>query len=581
MNILGVSCFYHDSAAALIQDGIITAAAAEERFSGKKHDADFPGDAIAFCLEKAGLGIEEIDYITFYDKPLLKFDRILSSYLQTAPKSYGAFRKAIPIWLREKIWLPQTIKKELGYDGEILFTEHHQAHAAGAFFSSPFEQAAILTIDGVGEWATASIGRGEKNKIELLFRQDYPHSVGLLYSAFTYYLGFQVNSSEYKVMGLAPYGEPKYAELIRTKLVEIGENGAISLNMKYFHYHYGLTMTGKRFKKLFGRSRRLPEQEIEQFHKDIASSLQCVTEEIIFKMADHALDLTGEKYLCLSGGVALNCTAAGKLLKRERTKDISLYIQPAATDSGGAIGAALYVYHGLSGKREIAEQNYLRLGPSYSASDIEQFLDGHDIAARRLTEAERSKRCAEYLGHGKIVAIFQGEMEFGPRALGFRSILADPRDPEMKARINEAVKFREPFRPFAPVVLEEKASEYFDCTGPSPYMLLNFFVHPEKRSEIPAVTHVDGSSRIQTVNAGQNKALYDIIREFETLSGTPVLLNTSFNLRGHPIVRTPEQAFATFISSGIDILIMENFLIEKSSLDHEKYRRLGITAGQD
>lgn len=579
MHILGISCFYHDSAAALVRNGEIVAAAAEERFSGIKHDSGFPNKAVAFCLEKAGIDIAGLDYIVFYDKPFTKFDRILSSYLQTIPRSYPAFRKAIPLWLKEKLWLPHIIKKELHYDGKILFVDHHLSHAAGAYYSSPYEKAAILTIDGVGEWATASMGAGNGNNIELVKSMNYPHSLGLLYSAFTYFLGFQVNSSEYKVMGLAPYGQPQYLDLIEKELVQINEDGSIFLNMKYFNYHFGLTMTGRRFERLFWTKRRRPEEKLNDIHRDLAASIQAVTEKIIFKMAEFVKEQTGQENLCLSGGVALNCAAAGKLLESGRFRDI--YIQPSATDSGGALGAALYVYFGLNEKARRTEQDYLSLGPSYTNTEIERFLTEKRIPFKRLEPDQLSAQAARALTDGKITAVFHGPMEFGPRALGFRSILADPRNPEMKTRINGAVKFREPFRPFAPIVLEERAAEYFDCNRPSPYMLFNFRIRPDKREAIPAVTHVDGTARIQTVDRDQNKFVYDIIKEFETITGIPVLLNTSFNLRGHPIVRTPEDAFATFISSGIDILVMEDFLIEKTDVNPDAFPQFRIDWGRD
>jgi len=579
MFILGISCFYHDSAAALVRNGTVITGAAEERFSGIKHDSGFPHGAISFCLEKAGIDISQIDYIVFYDKPFTKFDRILSSYLQTVPRSYPAFRKAIPLWLREKLWLPQIIKKELNYDGEILFVDHHLSHAAGAYYSSSFEQAAILTVDGVGEWATASIGTGHGNRVELKKSMNYPHSLGLLYSAFTYFLGFQVNSSEYKVMGLAPYGEPKFRELIEDRLVQINEDGSIFLNMKYFSYHYGLTMTGKRFSRLFGIEPRKPDEGLDEIHKDIAASIQAVTEKIIFKMAEHARETTGAEFLCMSGGVALNCAASGKLLESGMFQDI--YIQPSSTDSGGAIGAALHLYYGLHPHVKRTEQNYLNLGPSYTKEESESFLKSSNIPYKKPDHSELIETVANSLAEGKIVAIFHGPMEFGPRALGFRSILADPRNPEMKTKINGAVKFREPFRPFAPIVLEERAPEYFECARPSPYMLFNFKVRPEKRGIIPAVTHADGTSRIQTVNSAQNDLVYDILREFEKRTGVAVLLNTSFNLRGHPIVRTPSDAFSTFISSGIDLMVMESCIIEKSAVDINRFDRFVIKSGKD
>lgn len=579
MNILGISCFYHDSAAALVTDGCLVAAAAEERFTGIKHDAEFPAAAIQYCLEKAGLSIAEIDRIVFYDKPFTKFDRILNSYLRTAPRSYAAFRKAIPVWLRQKLWLPQTIKKELGYDGPVLFIEHHLSHAAGTYFSSPFERAAILTIDGVGEWATGAIGAASGNEIRLDRVMNYPHSVGLLYSAFTYFLGFQVNSAEYKVMGLAPYGTPRYTDLIEKKLVRIFDDGSIHLNMRYFDYHYGLRMTGKRFAKLFGRPRRDPDTPLTETDRDIAASIQQVTEKIVLQMARHTRNSTGENNLCLSGGVALNCAAAGKLLKANLFDKI--YIQPAATDSGGAAGAALYIYYALTGDSKRGEQDYLNLGPSYPATELKAFLDKENIPYTPFDRDNLPAYLARTLADQKIVALFRGPMEFGPRALGFRSILADPRRADMKERINRAVKFREPFRPFAPAVTEERAAEYFDCDRPSPYMLFNFSVRESKHEVIPAVTHIDGTARLQTVGRNQNRLLHDILNAFEHETGVAVLLNTSFNLRGHPIVRTPQDAFRTFISSGIDILVLENMVIDKTKLDPARFEAMKISSGTD
>jgi len=579
MQILGISCFYHDAAAALVTDGIISAAAQEERFTGRKHDADFPVNAINFCLEKGGLAIEDIDTIVFYDKPFTKFDRILNGYLATAPKSYQAFRKAVPVWLREKLWLPHRIHKELHFQGNILFVEHHLSHAAGAFFSSPFQRAAILTIDGVGEWATASIGHGENNQIRLQKAMNYPHSVGLLYSAFTYFLGFQVNSAEYKVMGLAPYGKPKYADLIEQEIVRILDDGSIHLNMDCFTFHHGLTMTGEKFEKLFKRPRRHPESKLDDSDRNIAASIQKVTEKIIFRMATHANDITNEKNLCLSGGVALNCSAAGKLLKDGSFDDI--YIQPASSDSGGAIGAALYTYYSVSGANKNNRQPYFSLGPAFTWDNVASFLDQINAPYENMAFDDLAEFLAEQLAQKNIIGLFHGPMEFGPRALGFRSILADPRDIAMKTLINKAVKFREPFRPFAPAVLEEKASDYFSTNRPSPYMLFNFMVHENQRDTIPAITHTDGTSRIQTVNQTDNRLLYMILQRFEHITGIPVLLNTSLNLRGHPIARTPKDAFSTFISSGIDIIALENCVLSKAKINPDSFSDFKIETARD
>ncbi len=566
MNILGISCFYHDAAAALVMDGELRAAASEERFSRLKHDPELPRHAVEFCLRRGGIDINALDYIVFYDKPLTKFERIITGYMATPFRSYRAFLQAAPIWMRRKLWVEHVIHKELGYEGEVLFLPHHLSHAAGTFFSSPFERAAVLTIDGVGEWANASYGLGENNHVTLLAEMPYPHSVGLLYSAFTYYLGFRVNSAEYKVMGLAPYGTPRFALLIEEKLVKIHDDGSIHLNLDYFTFHYGLTMTGRKFEQLFGRPRRNPESQLESFHEDIAASIQAVTEKIVLKMAQHVKEVTGEKNLCLAGGVALNCKANGLLLKERLFEHI--YVQPAAGDAGGAVGAALYVHYALSGEKK-RQQPFFGIGPRYTPSEVKAFLDRHGIPASSSSREEHVRRLAEEISQGKIVALFQGAMEFGPRALGFRSIVADARDVHMKEKINAAVKYREPFRPFAPAVLAEEAADYFDIDGDSPYMLFNFEVRPDKREVIPAVTHVDNSSRIQTVTAEDNPFFYELLQEFKRLAGVPVVLNTSFNLRGHPIVNTPEEAFATFCSGGIDFLYLEGYLIDKKELTDE------------
>jgi carbamoyltransferase len=473
MKILGVSCFYHDSAAALVVDGTLVAAAGEERFTRIKHDAELPANAVAFCLNRAGLRINDLDYIAFYDKPLTKFERIITGYMATPFRSYRAFLMAIPAWLRRKLWTDHVIHKELGYDGEILFLPHHLSHAAGTFFSSPFDRAAILTIDGVGEWANASYGIGHNNSVKLLAEMHYPHSVGLLYSAFTYYLGFRVNSAEYKVMGLAPYGKPRFASLIEEKLLKIHDDGSIHLNLDYFTFHYGLTMTGSKLEKLFGRPRRTPESELEPFHEDVAASIQAVTEKVVLKMAYHVKAQTGMDKLCMAGGVALNCKANGILLKERIFDDV--YVQPASGDAGGAVGAALYTHYNLTGEPK-KQQPFFSIGPYYTDHEIKTFLDTNRVAYMEDGLDAQLVKLAESIAEGKIAAIFQGAMEFGPRALGFRSIIADARDNKMKEKINAAVKYREPFRPFAPIVLAEDSSEYFDCNGDSPYMLFNFTV---------------------------------------------------------------------------------------------------------
>ncbi len=578
MKILGISCFYHDSAAALVIYGTLVAAAHEERFTRIKHDPELPSNAVAFCLDKAGPSINDLDYIAFYDKPLIKFDRIVTGYMAVPFRSYRAFLRGLPIWLRRKLWADHVIHKELGYEGEVLYLPHHLSHAAGTFFSSPFDRAAILTIDGVGEWANASYGVGENNKVKLLAEMHYPHSVGLLYSAFTYYLGFQVNSAEYKVMGLAPYGKPRFAELIEDKLVKIHDDGSIHLNLDYFTFHFGLTMIGSKFEKLFGQQRRTPESKIEPFHEDVAASIQAVTEKIVLKMASHVREQTGMDKLCMSGGVVLNCKANGVLLKRGVFDEI--YVQPASSDAGGAVGAALYAHYRLTGENK-KPQPFFGIGPQYTEQDMSTILDSNQIPYSHDSSDNHLVRLAHEIAGGKIVAIYQGAMEFGPRALGFRSIVADPRDNKMKEKINAAVKYREPFRPFAPAVLAEHASEYFDCTGEAPYMLFNYTVAEDKRRLIPAVTHVDNSARIQTVAEKDNPSFYKLLRQFKAVTGIPVLLNTSFNLRGHPIVNTPEDAFATFCSSDIDLLLIENYLVIKSQVPKEVQERFTIEKAPD
>jgi len=563
MKILGISCFYHDAAAALVVDGVLCAAASEERFTRIKHDPELPKNAVTFCLNKAGIEIYDLDYIVFYDKPITKFERILTGYMSTPVRSYKSFLMAMPVWLRRKLWVTSLIEKELGYTKETLFLTHHLSHAAGAYFGSPFDEAAILTIDGVGEWATASYGMGKNNRIELLKEMHYPHSVGLLYSAFTYYLGFQVNSAEYKVMGLAPYGKPEYQELIEEKIVRICNDGSIFLNLDYFTFHYAQTMTGKKFGKLFGRQRRAPESPLEPFHENVAASLQAVLEKIVMKMAAHVKEQTRLSRLCLSGGVALNATANGKLIKHRLFDEV--YAQPAAGDAGGAAGAALYAHYVITGEDK-KRQPFFGIGPSYADARIKEFLESNKIPHRNESVELQLRFIAERIAEGHVVGIFQNGMEFGPRALGFRSIVADPRDNKMKKKINAAVKYREPFRPFAPAVLREKASEYFDCKNDAPYMIVNYTVNEDKRSIIPAVTHVDNSSRIQTVTKADNPLFYQLIQEFERLTGVPVVLNTSFNLRGYPIVNTPEEGFETFCTGGIDFLLLNRYLLTKQDI---------------
>jgi carbamoyltransferase len=578
MKVLGISCFYHDAAAALVVNGTLVAAASEERFTRIKHDPELPKNAVRFCLEKAGIDIRQADAVVFYDKPFTKFDRILTGYMATPFRSWHAFVKAMPLWLRRKLWVDNVIAKELGYEGEVLYLPHHLSHAAGAYFESPFDKAAILTVDGVGEWATASYGIGEGNRVRLIAEMNYPHSVGLLYSAFTYYLGFQVNSAEYKVMGLAPFGRPEYAELIEQKLVEIHPDGSIHLNLDYFAYHYGLKMVSARFERLFGKKRRSPDEPLEGFHENVAASIQAVTEKIMVVMARHVRHVTDCNRLCLAGGVALNCKANGLLLKDKIFDEI--YAQPAAGDAGGAVGAALYTYHKLTGADK-KSQPFFGIGPVFDNGAIKEFLESNGVPHTQSSFAVQLSQLAREIAAGKIVGIYQGAMEFGPRALGFRSIVADPRDPGMKEKINAAVKYRETFRPFAPAVLRDFVSDYFECDIDSPYMLFNFDVREDKREVIPAVTHVDFSSRLQTVTRDENPVFYMLIDEFGKVTGVPVLLNTSFNLRGHPIVNTPEEAFATFCSGGIDILLLNEYIIYKRDIGAELQRRFLFSKTDD
>jgi len=587
MNILGISCYYHDSAAAIIQDGKIVAAAQEERFSRKKHDPSFPSQAIASCLTQAGIGTADLSYVVFYDKPLLKFDRILETYLAYAPFGIRSFLKAMPLWVKEKLWIPSLIENLLRYKGPVLFTEHHEAHAASAFYPSPFERAAFLTIDGVGEWTTTSYGIGYDNRLEMLGEQRFPHSLGLLYSAFTYFTGFKINSAEYKVMGLAPYGEPKYVQPIYDHLIDLKEDGSFKMNMKYFNYCSGLKMTNEKFNKLFDGPPRNPETKITQREMDLARSVQEVTEEIILRMVRHIHRETGEKNLVLSGGVALNCVCNGKILREGPFSDI--WIQPAAGDAGGAIGAALAIWYGpLNNQRVIKEgkdaQGGSYLGPSYSDQDIEQMLLEKNVAYRKIAPEKLPEIVTDLIIQQKVIGWFQGRMEFGPRALGARSIIGDARSPEMQSLINLKIKFRESFRPFAPSVLKEKVSDYFQIDRESPYMLLVAPVVEERkksllpeqekliglekqkimRSDIPAVTHVDYSARLQTVDRDTNPLFYDLIESFYHETGCPVVINTSFNVRGEPIVCKPAEAYQCFTRTQMDYLVMGNFLIDKN-----------------
>ncbi len=583
MHILGISCYYHDAAAALVTDGRIVAAAQEERFSRKKHDARFPQHAVAYCLKEGGISIGDVDIVAFYDKPLLKFERILETYLAYAPLGISSFLMSMPLWLKEKLWIPSLIQKELGFDGKILFTEHHESHAASAFFPSPFSRAAFLTMDGVGEWTTTSFGIGDGNRITILGEQSFPHSLGLLYSAFTYFTGFKVNSAEYKVMGLAPYGEPKYVDRIYEHLVDLKEDGSFKMNMKYFDYCAGLRMTNGRFAELFDGPERTPEGKLTQREMDLACSLQVVTEEIMLRQAKHVHGRTGEKNLVLAGGVALNCVGNGRVLREGPFENI--WIQPAAGDAGGALGAALFAWYSYEGNQretgQIDSQKGSLLGPAFSDSEIDQFLHTEEIPATRLAPGEVADVVADLIAEGNVIGWFQGRMEFGPRALGNRSIIGDARSPKMQSVMNLKIKFRESFRPFAPSVLNEKVSGWFDLESESPYMLLVAQVSEkqrrevpasnstgieklnEVRSEIPAVTHVDYSARIQTVDEHRNPLYHELISAFYRKTGCPVIINTSFNVRGEPIVCTPAEAFRCFMRTQMDYLVLGSFLLAK------------------
>jgi len=559
MYILGISCYYHDAAACLLKDGEIIAAAQEERFTRIRHDQDFPKLAIEYCLAHAGITIDQVDYVGFYDKPLIKFERILYTYMATWPRSFPSFIKAMPLWLKQKLWIPQMIKKELGFKGEVMMIEHHLSHAASSFLVSPYQDAAIVTVDGVGEWATSTICKGEGNNITILKETRFPHSLGLLYSAYTYYLGFKVNSAEYKVMGLAPYGEPKYVDKVK-ETISYDENGSFKMNMKYFAYDYGLEMTNRNFEKLFGQPKRDPESKLDQFHKDVAMSVQVVTEEIVLRMVRHAHELTGSKNLCMAGGVALNCVANGRVIKETPYKDV--FIQPAAGDAGGAVGVATYLYHTVLDNPRKWEWEHAYLGPEYSSDNVRTYLKENGIPHHELDEAGMIDATVQAMMDQKTIGWFQGRMEFGPRALGSRSIIADARNPENKSVVNLKIKFRESFRPFAPSVLEEKCSEWFELDVPSPYMLLVADVREGKRT-IPSVTHVDNSARIQTVDANSNPRYYKLIKRFDEKTGCPLIINTSFNVRGEPIVNTPKEAYTCFMRTKMDVLVMDRFILYK------------------
>ncbi len=640
VSILGISAFYHDSAACLVVDGEIVAAAQEERFTRVKHDHNFPLNAARYCLSEAGITAEELNYVGFYDKPLLKFDRLLETYLDYAPSGFSSFLKALPLWMKEKLWMPDLIRTELGkvggetderaakklgkkFEWKLLFGDHHESHAASAFYPSPFEEAAILTIDGVGEWATSSIGIGKGNEITLLKELRFPDSLGLLYSAFTYYTGFRVNSGEYKVMGLAPYGEPKYVSVIKDKLLEIRDDGSLKMNHEYFSYSQGLRMTNGAFDKLFGGAPRKPESLITQKEMDLARSIQVITEEVMLKMTQFAHKETGMKKLCMAGGVALNCVANGRVLREVPFEDI--WIQPAAGDAGGALGIALAIWHRYLGNPRISpeqagtwqaarpagkfasntaqnngrkndqsgEQNPLTayadgmkgsyLGPRHSEEEIERFLQSRNLPYKKYPREALPGVVADLLAAGKIIGLHQGRMEFGPRALGGRSIIGDPRSPEMQSAMNLKIKYRESFRPFAPSVLREQVAEWFELDADSPYMLLVADVAAAqrikmtaeeealwgidklniRRSEIPAVTHVDYSARIQTVRRETNPLYWEIIEAFRQKTGCPVIVNTSFNVRGEPIVCTPEDSYRCFMRTEMDFLVLETCVLDK------------------
>ncbi|MBL7072158.1 MAG: carbamoyltransferase [Candidatus Omnitrophica bacterium] len=592
--ILGISAFYHDSAAALIAGGEILAAAQEERFTRKKHDPSFPERAVQYCLEEAGISIKDVNIVAFYDKPFIKFERILETYLAYAPFGVKSFLSAMPPWIKQKLFMKEHIRDILGYKGEIIFPEHHHSHAASAFYPSPFNEAAILTVDGVGEWTTVSFGKGNSDGIELLEEIRFPHSLGLLYSAFTYYCGFKVNSGEYKLMGLAPYGEPKYVDKILDNLIDLKEDGSFKLNMKYFNYCTGLTMTNKKFDKLFGAPPRKKESDLTERHMDLARSVQVVTEKVIMNMAKYVQEKTHLRNLCLAGGVALNCVANGKLLRDGPFEN--MWIQPASGDAGGAIGAAFIGWcEYLKGSRPREEnkdsQKASLLGPSFSDGKIEKFLTENDIPYEKVERDVLPEVTAALIAQQKVVGWFQGRMEFGPRALGARSILGDARSQEMQSLINRKIKFRESFRPFAPSILEEETEEYFELKGGSPYMLIvapvagNQRISNEgtsefkgldklkiKRSTVPAITHVDYSARVQTVKREDNAVYYDMMKKLDENHSSPLVINTSFNVRGEPIVCTPRDAYKCFMRTNMDYLVMGSFIVDKKKQPRERLR---------
>ena len=609
MRILGISAFYHDSAAALVADGHLVAAAQEERFTRRRHDPAFPSNAIAYCLAEGGAALRDVDHVVFYDKPFLKFDRLLETYITFAPRGFRSFRTAMPLWLREKLFQKSLLRRKLAEPGDgvdwkerLLFCEHHMSHAASAFFPSPFQDAAVLTIDGVGEWATTTAGMGSGNHLEIQREMQFPDSLGLLYSAFTYYAGFKVNSGEYKLMGLAPYGEPKYAKLILDNILDLKPDGSFRLDQAYFDYCTGLRMTNERFAALFGNPARMPEEPLTAFHMDVAASVQVVLEEAVLRLTRSLAKETGARNLCLAGGVALNCVANGKILRAGHFDDI--WIQPAAGDAGGAVGAALAGFHLYAGKpRMVSAGDGMAggfLGPAFAQSDIEERLTAAGARFTVVDEAEMIDTVASALANQKTVGWFQGRMEFGPRALGARSILADPRAPDMQRKLNLQIKYREDFRPFAPAVMREDVADWFDLDTDSPYMLIVADVVASRRrtmtddqvqtgldklnvvrSEVPAVTHVDYSARVQTVDVERNPLFYRLLERFKHKTGCPILVNTSFNVRGEPIVCTPEDAFRCFMGTELDMLVVGRCIILKSQQDADLKRDYSVVFDPD
>ncbi|KXK38974.1 MAG: carbamoyltransferase [Candidatus Omnitrophica bacterium] len=584
--ILGISAYYHDSAAALLKDGEIFAAAQEERFTRKKHDSDFPRNAIEYCLREAGISVDQLTHVVFYEKPFVKFERILETYLCLSPRGLTQYLQALPLWLTKRLWMGDDIGEELGYQGDVLFAEHHESHAASAFFPSPFEEAAVLTVDGVGEWSTTTYGVGKGNDLNILAELRFPHSLGLLYSAFTYYTGFKVNSAEYKVMGLAPYGEPKYVDRILNDLIDLKEDGSVSMNMDYFGYLTGLRMTNSKFDSLFGGPPRKPESRLSQREMDLARSVQVVTEMAMLKLAKHVQEVTGQENLCLAGGVALNCVANGRILREGPFKRV--WIQPAAGDAGGALGAALAVHYRYKGHpRTVRKEDAMKgslLGPSYTDEEIEAELKRLGAVYHKLDRQQFLEGVSDRLVQEKVVGWFSGRMEFGPRALGGRSIIGDPRSRNMQSVMNLKIKYRESFRPFAPSVLEEECSKVFEIASDSPYMLLVAPVQKNRRiamteeqeklfgidklnvprSDIPAITHIDYSARIQTVNQQRNGLYHDMIRAFYEKTGCPLVVNTSFNVRGEPIVESPTDAYRCFMRTEMDCLAIGSFILDKN-----------------